>query len=225
MNFFVLIYHWLNQPFSQQFGGMNKITDCLSLKWKRVNLWNYRAVKKTQIDLISPFPVLVQALIGLLMRLKCLTWLLPQWQFSFFKITSGVLTQAFISHTGSRPHFSFYSSSVLKKYPRLLVTTSAPHCQFNAPQASVSSPSDDGKCCQWISAELEGKAHNEASRVIASVLTFKHGWPLLDRYFLICKLIKGHRYNCCVTCWHFSHCNAVKVLLEAENLDGIFIIQ
>lgn len=225
MNFFVLIYHWLNQLFSQQFGGMNKITDCLSLKWKRVNLWDYRAVKKktNKSDKSLPCPCASSDWASHEVKM-------PHMAVHFFihfknKITSGALTQAFISHTGSCPHFSFYSSSVLKKCPRLLVTTSAPHCQFNAPQASVSSPSDDGKCCQLISAELERKPHNETSRVIASVLTLKHGWLLPDRYFLICRLIKGHRYNCCVTCWHFSHCNAGKVLLYAENLDGIFIIQ
>lgn len=117
------------------------------------------------------------------------------------------------SHNRSRPHFSCYRSS-----PRLLVTTSASHWHFNAPQASVLAQVMMGSVVNGSQRRRKENLRLRAAGAITNVLIFKHSLVLTHiRYFSIHQFTEGHWYSYYIICWRFCQ---NKVM---EKLDGMFI--
>lgn len=126
--------------------------DCLSAKHKCVNFGSGAVTKPNEFKkcLSHPFCFRVSfssnaAQYGIVIsQSSCNIW-----GFELWGVTTGhVLLQI----------------ELLEKSQRFLLTTSASHCHFNAPQASVLAQVMMRSVCQWISAETEGKPQTEGSR-------------------------------------------------------------
>lgn len=176
--------------------------DCLSAKHKCVNFGSGAVTKPNEFKkcLSHPFCFRVSfssnaAQYGIVIsQSSCNIW-----SFELWGVTTGhVLLQI----------------ELLEKSRRFLLTTSASHCHFNAPQASVLAQVMMRSVVSGSQQRRRENLRMRAAEVTTNVLIFKHSLTLIVRYFSSHQFTGVHWYS------HHDISATVKllrVLQEAEQ--------